>query len=136
MGEYIEMINYSSDTGGITAADLEPFFEGWGKKPALEKRLQILNNSDHVVIAVDEIRVIGFINAITDKTISAYIPLLEVIPEYRNRGIGSELVRRMLTLLKDHYMIDICCDKNLEGFYHKHGFTTITAMVIRNYSRI
>ena len=136
MEEYTEMINYSSDTGLITAADLEPFFEGWGKKPALEKRLQILNKSDHVVISFDEKRLIGFINAITDKTLTAYIPLLEVIPEYRNRGIGSKLVRRMLTLLKDYYMIDICCDKELEGFYHKLGFTALTGMVIRNYDRV
>lgn len=130
------MISYIYNAEGISAADLEPFFEGWGRKPAPEKRLQILNNSHHVVIAMEENKVVGFINAITDKTISAYIPLLEVIPEYRNRGIGSELVRRMITLLKEYYMVDICCDKDLEKFYHMLGFTTLTAMAIRNYDRI
>ena len=79
---------------------------------------------------------IGFINAITDKTISAYIPLLEVIPEYRNRGIGSELVRRMVMLLKDYYMIDVSCDKDLERFYNNLGFAPLSAMTIRNYDRI
>ncbi|MBL8016485.1 MAG: GNAT family N-acetyltransferase [Ignavibacteria bacterium] len=130
------MISYKYDTVGISAADLEPFFEEWPVKPAPEKRLQILNNSHHVIIATVENKVVGFINAITDKTISAYIPLLEVIPEYRNRGIGSELVRRMVTLLNQYYMIDICCDKDMEKFYNKLGFTTLTAMAIRNYDRI
>ena len=130
------MISYKYNIEGISAADLEPFFDGWGRKPAPEKRLQILNNSHHVIFAMDENIVVGFINAITDKTISAYIPLLEVIPEYRNRRIGSELVRRMVTLLEEYYMVDICCDRALEEFYHKLGFTTLTAMVIRNYDRI
>ena len=52
---------------------------------------------------------------------SAFIPLLEVLPEYQRRGIGSELVRRMLLLLADTYMIDLCCDEELVGFYERFG---------------
>ncbi len=130
------MISYKYDAAGVTSLDLDPFFEGWSRKPAPEKRRQILNNSDHVIIAMDETKVVGFINALTDKTISAYIPFLEVIPEYRNRGIGSALVQKMVSLLQEHYMIDICCDKDLEKFYQKLGFTALSAMVIRNYDKI
>lgn len=136
MEGYTEMISYKYDVAGITATDLEPFFDGWSRKPDPDKRMRILNNSDHVIIAMDENIVVGFVNALTDKTISAYIPLLEVIPEYRNRGIGSELIQRMIKLLGELYMIDISCDKDLEKFYRKLGFTALSAMVIRNYDKI
>jgi hypothetical protein len=35
------------------------------------------------MLYVDNGRVIGFITAVTDKVLSAYIPLLEVLPAYR-----------------------------------------------------
>lgn len=130
------MISYQYDISGLTEADMDPFFEGWPHKPELPKRLEILKNSDYVIIARDGANIIGFINAITDKTLSAYIPLLEVIPEYKNQGIGTELVKRMLEQLKDYYMIDLCCDEHLEGFYKKFGMNKVTGMIIRNYNRI
>lgn len=131
-----KMINYRNNTAGIIEADLIPFFEGWPKKPEPSKRLDILNNSDYVIIASDGNKIVGFITAISDKTLSAYIPLLEVLPEYRKQGIGSELVKRMLELLKEYYMIDLCCDENLERFYKNTGLTKVTGMIKRNYERI
>ena len=84
----------------------------------------------------DSGRVVGFITAITDGVISAYIPLLEVLPEYRSRGIGSELVRRMLSKLESLYMIDVTCDAELEPFYSRFGFNRAGAMAMRDRSRL
>ena len=127
------MITYKYDITGIKETDLMPFFEGWKQKPELSKRLQILKNSEIVIIAMDDSEMIGFINAITDKTLTAYIPLIEVVPEYRGRGIGTELINRMLEQLKEYYMIDLCCDEYLEPFYKKHGMSKVTGMIKRNY---
>ena len=127
------MINYQYDISGLAKSDMDPFFEGWPQKPESAKRIEILKNSDYVIIAKDGDNMIGFINAITDKTLSAYIPLLEVVPEYRKQGIGKELVKRMLEQLKDYYMIDLCCDEHLEGFYKKLGMQKVTGMIKRNY---
>ena len=112
---------------------LEGFFAGWKKYPDKNKHLEILKNSDFIVIAMDDNKVIGFINAVSDKVLSAYIPLLEVLPEYQGRGIGTELVRRMKILLKDFYMIDVVCDEEQQKFYKKFGFKKFSSMVIRNY---
>ena len=131
-----KMINYRNNTAGIIEADLIPFFEGWPKKPEPSKRLNIINSSDYVIIASDGNKIVGFITAISDKTLSAYIPLLEVLPEYRKQGIGRELVKRMLELLKEYYKIDLCCDENLEGFYKNTGLTKATGMIKRNYEMI
>jgi len=78
--------------------------------------------------------VAGFITAISDGVLSAYIPFLEVLPEYKNRGIGKELVRRMLLKLKKAYMIDLVCDADLQKFYKKFNMFPAVAMIKRNYS--
>ncbi len=113
---------------------LRGFFEGWPKKPSPRTHLLLLKNSDQVVLAVDERTngVVGFITAISDCVLCAYIPLLEVLPEYRNQGIGRELVKRMLKRLKGLYMVDLLCDKSVQPFYLRHGMSKATGMMIRH----
>jgi len=87
-------------------------------------------------MAIDEStnQVAGFITAISDGVLSAYIPFLEVLPEYKNKGIGKELVNRMLKELNDIYMIDLCCDDDLIPYYDAFGMTKTNGMVLRNYN--
>lgn len=73
-------------------------------------------------LALDGDTVVGFVTAISDGVLSAFIPLLEVLPEYRSKGIGKELVRRLLAQLERFYMVDLCCDAGLEPFYDALGF--------------
>lgn len=132
------MIIYRDSAEGLKENDMEGFYEGWRNAPIPAKRLKILGNSNYVVIAFDDEKnkAVGFINAISDKALSAYIPLLEVLPEYRGKGIGSELVKKMLDILAGYYMIDVCCDESQEGFYGKFGLKKVTGMVKRNYHNI
>lgn len=116
---------------------LKGFFDGWKKFPSKEKHFELLENSEFKILAIDEEnnKVVGFINAITDGILSAYIPLLEVVPDYKSKGIGTELVKRMLEKLKDYYMIDIVCDESLQGFYEKFGMKKYSSIIIRNYEK-
>lgn len=119
----------------VTSEMLTGFFVGWPKPPNPETHLRLMQNSNKIVIAVDEDtnRVVGFITAISDGVLSAYIPLLEVLPEYQNRGIGAELVKRMMQELSDIYMIDLLCDENLQPYYEKFNMLKAKGMLIRNY---
>ena len=126
------MIHYLDDSNGIQVTELgEGFFEGWPDPPSPETHVRILQGSDAVVLAVDEEseKVVGFITAITDGILSAYIPLLEVLPEYRGRGIGKELVRRMLDHFHDLNMVDLMCDPEIQPFYASVGMTLSVGMV-------
>lgn len=77
--------------------------------------------------------VVGFITAITDHVLSAYIPLLEVLPSYQGQGIGLELVQRMLEKLNSIYMVDLLCDPDLQPFYARAGMQPASGMLVRNY---
>lgn len=129
------MMLYKNSTGDISSDMLEGFFVDWPNRPNSQTHLRLLNNSSKVIIAIDDNRnqVVGFITAISDGVLSAYIPFLEVLPEYKNKGIGKELVSRMLKELADIYMIDLCCDDDLVPYYDKFGMTKTNGMVFRNY---
>ncbi|WP_277586307.1 GNAT family N-acetyltransferase [Psychrobacillus antarcticus] len=126
---------YKNSTGDISSDMLEGFFVDWPNPPSPETHLILLNKSSKVITAIDDHtnQVVGFITAISDGVLSAYIPFLEVLPEYKNKGIGKELVNRMLKELADIYMIDLCCDDDLVSYYDTFGMTKTNGMVLRNY---
>ena len=121
----------------ISAEQLAGFFVGWSESPSGERLLELLHSSSHVVLAFDEEvdRVIGFVTAVSDDVLCAYIPLLEVLPEYQGRGVGTGLMRRMLDKLSHLYMIDLLCDKELQPFYARLGMVRSQGMMVRNYER-
>lgn len=127
---------YTNTLDGISSDMLKGFFVDWPNPPDPDTHLKMLKNSSKVIIAVDDNwnRVIGFITAISDGVLSAYIPFVEVLPAYKNKGIGSELVNRMLTELGEIYMIDLCCDEDLKPYYERFGMMESTGMVLRNYN--
>ena len=131
------MSTYRDSLEGITADQLIGFFVGWPNPPSQQTHLKILRNADYVWLAVDDStnRVVGFVNAIADKVLSAYIPLIEVLPEYQYRGIGAELMHRMLATLRYYYMIDLVCDPQRQAGYKSLGMKPISAMMVRNFDR-
>ena len=127
------MIEYVTGADGVEPEHLRGFFVGWPKPPSPERHLEILRGSSHVVLARDTERVVGFVTAISDGVLSAFIPLLEVLPAYQGRGIGAELVRRLLAQLGGLYMVDLCCDEDVVGFYERLGLERWDAgMGLRN----
>jgi ribosomal protein S18 acetylase RimI-like enzyme len=131
----IRMIKYTLEVENLKSDQLKEFFAGWANPPSPKKHLEILMNSFKCFLAMDEDKVVGFINAISDGTLSAYIPLLEVLPGYQNSGIGKKLVELMIEELSNFYMIDLVCDENMKSFYGRFGMKTINAMGIRNYEK-
>lgn len=111
------------------------FFVGWPNPPSVTTHLKLLQNSYRSVVAIDEEnnQIVGFINAISDGVLSAYIPLLEVLPAYQNQGIGKKLVESLLKELNHLYMIDLLCDEDLQKYYSKLGMQKAQGMMIRNY---
>lgn len=119
------MLSYLESAEGLRPIQLSGFFVGWPRPPAPERHLELLSGSRAVAIAVDDAAVVGFATAISDGVLSAFIPLLEVLPSHQRRGIGTELVQRLLAQLEHLYMVDVRCDADLEPFYQRLGFRTL-----------
>ena len=119
------MPTYANTPGGIRAEQLIGFFVGWPAPPTPERHLELLRGSDAVVIAIDELHVVGYVTAVSDGVLSAFIPFLEVLPTHQHQGIATELVKQLLEQLDHLYMVDLCCDAELEPFYARLGFRTL-----------
>jgi GNAT superfamily N-acetyltransferase len=130
------MITYRKSLEGITPEMLTGFFVGWPNPPTPSVHLRLLRDSAYRILAFDEdaCRVVGFITAISDGVLTAFIPLLEVLPEYQGRGIGRSLVKQILAELSHLYSVDLVCDENLRPYYERFGLIPVRGMARRNYA--
>ena len=131
-------IEFRSAIDGIVAEQLSGFFVDWPEPPSLERHLEILTASHGVELAIDTATncVVGFINVISDGVFSAFIPLLEVLPEYQGRGIGGAIIDRIIARYRDLYILDLCCDERVVSVYESRDFIRVVGMVRRNYAAI
>ncbi len=130
-------IVYVDAAASVSPSQLAGFFVGWPNPPTPETHWRLLAGSDQVVLALDAGtgQVVGFITAVSDGVLAAYIPLLEVLPAYQRQGIGGELMRRMLAKLEDLYAVDLLCDAALQPYYGRFGMQPATGMALRRYDR-
>ncbi len=126
---------YLTETTLLRNFDLDGFFVGWPNPPSTEVLLKLLESSYRVVVAVEDHKLVGFITAISDGVLSAYIPFLEVLPNYQSKGIGKVLVSKMKEQLSHLYMVDLLCDQALVSYYEKLGMMSASGAMIRNYSK-
>ena len=126
-------IEYTTSLDGVAPENLHGFFEGWPSPPSPERHLTVLEGSYRVVLAREQgsPHVVGFVNAISDGVLYAFVPLLEVLPSHRGHGIGSKLVRRLFDELPAFYAVDLMCEPELQPFYERLGMQRAVGMVTR-----
>ncbi|MEQ4206282.1 GNAT family N-acetyltransferase [Actinopolymorpha sp. B9G3] len=129
------MIRYSTDISDLAEKDLCGFFVGWPSSPTPAQHLAVLRGSYRVVIAREagSRHVVGFVNMISDGVLTAFIPWLEVLPDYQGKGIGSELLRRVLAAAEHLYSVDLTCDETLRPYYEGLGMQAVTGMAVRRW---
>ena len=126
------VITYETGVEGVESRQLDGFFDGWPAAPDADGLLRILSGSSLALLARDGDHVVGFVTALSDGELAVYLPLLEVRPSHRGRGIGSELVRQVLSHYGDAYMIDVVCDADVAPFYERLGLIRLAGMAHRN----
>lgn len=129
------MIRYQDDLAGVLPEQLSGFCVGWKNPLQPDQLYRVLQNSAYVELAVDEDsgQVAGFVNALSDCIMAAYIPLLEVRPEYQGQGIGTRLLQEMLQQTKHLHMVDLLCDPPLQAYYERVGMHPATGMMVRRW---
>ncbi len=83
---------------------------------------QMLDHSQITLGVWDEDRLIAFARVITDDLFRAIIDDVVVNSAYRNRGIASQMLDKILKRTEHIEIVMLDCDAELIGFYGTFGF--------------
>lgn len=104
----------------------------WSSANKPEQLHQALLHSHSLITAWDGDRLIGLANAISDGFLVVYYPHFVVHPDYHRKGIGQEMMARLMKRYDGFHQHSVIADKNAVAFYEKCGFerSVCTAMWI------
>lgn len=109
--------------------DEDSFFKlfettGWSSKKSKEELFWAINNSWYVVSAFKGKELIGFGRIISDGYLHAFITDMIITPKYQKKGIGKEILKRLVkeALDNDIHDIQLFSTKDKKEFYLKNGF--------------
>ncbi|HJS08194.1 MAG TPA: GNAT family N-acetyltransferase [Pirellulales bacterium] len=119
----IAAIHYS-DTRDLPLEGVVALYQanGWSaaEKPLLLQKALVASHS--LVTAWDGPKLVGLGNAITDGYLVVYYPHLLVHPDYQGRGIGGQLMQRLLARYAGFHQHMLVADGRSVEFYRKCGF--------------
>jgi ribosomal protein S18 acetylase RimI-like enzyme len=100
---------------------------GWWKDHYDKSGIKYLIKGSFVfAVVVDKKtgKTIGMGRVLSDGTSDAYIQDLVILQEYRNKGIGKKLVKKLIDYCKSKniHWIALISEPNQENFYKKIGF--------------
>lgn len=126
------LLTYSETLDSVLPADLEGFLAHWDFIPPAGTLRRILEGSSLVIIArdINTSRICGYVAALTDQVAFGYISVIEVRPECRKQGIGTELLNRVAERL-NVYGIYLSCAPAMIPFYESAGFKQVAALAKR-----
>lgn len=93
-----------------------------------EQAEKALKNSLYILTAYEGEQAVGMGRIVGDGAVICYVQDLIVSPDYQGKGLGSELLARLiayaeaLRLPETEMMLDLMCAKGREQFYQKHNF--------------
>ena len=101
-----------------------------GDKSAADLKL-VFGNSMFRVFAFEEGRLVGVGRALADGRDCAYLCDIAVHPTHQGRGLGKEIVQRLVRMSAGHRKIILYSVPGKEPFYASFGFRRMTtAMAI------
>ena len=111
-------ITYKNLSKKFPAKKLKIFFNKSSPGKTLSQCQNIINHSSVIIGAYDNKRLIGIGRSLDDK-VYAFITNIIVNPDYRRKGIGSEIVKVLCDqLIKRNIKIIHCsAEKKLVPFY-------------------
>ena len=103
---------------------------GWSR-PANEEELREVLEAGPAVGAWDGQRLVGFVRALSDGHLAAYIEDVIVHQDYRRGGVGDRLMSRLLTEIKRSANVSLFCERPVARFYERHGFRATSYVLMQ-----
>jgi GNAT superfamily N-acetyltransferase len=95
---------------------------GWSSAQKPELLHKGLHASHSLITAWDGNKLVGLGNAISDGYLVVYYPHMLVLPDYQGRGIGTQLMRRLMLRYQGFHQHMLVADGRALDFYRKCGF--------------
>jgi ribosomal protein S18 acetylase RimI-like enzyme len=113
---------------------------GWWKDRYIPSGLKFLiNGSFAFAVAIDKKskKAIGMGRLISDGVSDAYIQDLVVLPEYRDKGIGREIVKTLINHCKKKgiHWVGLIAEPDQDGFYSNLGFKQMKNYIPMKYEK-
>jgi len=128
------MIDYRDGFDPLDLGQLARLFErvGWQHRTRDPDRLaQMTRGSMYAVSAHHGEKLVGYARAISDGAFNAYVSTVAVHPDHQRRGIGRELLRRLLAG-RDGIQFVLHAAPEVHPFYLRCGFSPAPDMLRRN----
>jgi len=95
---------------------------GWSAAGKPQLLLKGLLASHLLITAWDEETLVGLGNTLSDGFLVVYYSHMLVLPDYQGRGIGTELMRRLMERYRGFHQHLLVADGRAIEFYRKCGF--------------
>jgi GNAT superfamily N-acetyltransferase len=118
-------LELDDDRERIDTAEVHRFLSEesyWAAGRPRETQDRLIREASRVVGLYDGDRQIGFCRAVTDGVSVAYLADVYLLPEYRGRGLGEELVREMVENGPYGDLKWILHTEDMHPLYRKLGF--------------
>ena len=106
---------------------------GWNR---MEKEYgnPLMTSLFHIAV-YDGDQLVGFVDSVSNGVTDAYIQDLIVRPDYQGKGIGTDLMKKMIASLKEKhiYIISVIFEERLKPFYDRFGFNTMLCGQMETY---
>lgn len=106
---------------------------GWNRMES-EYKNPLMTSYYHIA-AYEDNKLIGYIDSVSNGVTDAYIQDLMVCPDHQGKGIGTELMNKMIGQLKKKhiYMISVVYEEGLKPFYERFGFYNVLCGQMETY---
>lgn len=94
----------------------------WWNERTEQDMEKMLSQASLAVGAWKNNALIGFARAISDGIFRAYIEDVVIHSSYNRKGIGTQLIDKLLKELSDIDVISLFCEEDLITFYSKNEF--------------
>ena len=118
-------VELDDDPGRIDVAAVHDYLANhsyWAEGRPLAVVERLIREAQRVVGVYDDGRQIGFARAFTDGVSLVYLADVYVLPEYRGRGLGVQLIREMVEMGPYADLRWILHTRDAHGLYRKVGF--------------